>query len=175
MPLVTFDLNADPVTVRLPIVWRLGRLFNVVTSVKRARITDEMGFLALDIEGTTQEVAQAANYLRALGLLNHTGEALVPQSIADPENTVSRANTIDVKLSTNNPGQYDVPILFRLGKDFDIVVDIERAAFDAEDGGFIEVALSGPLGEIQRAIAYLHTTGLHVFPLQRSVTDYSNL
>ena len=56
-----------------------------------------------------------------------------------------------------------------------MVVDIEQAEFDDEEGGRIEVTLSGALNAVQRAIAYLHTTGLHVNPHQRSVTDDSNL
>ena len=41
MPLVTVDLNAKSNTARLPIIWRLGRLFNVVTNVRRARVSDK--------------------------------------------------------------------------------------------------------------------------------------
>jgi hypothetical protein len=74
-----------------------------------------------------------------------------------------------------NAAQGQVPTLFRIGKDLAVVVNIERAEFDAEEGGSIEIAISGVLSDVQRAIAYLHTTGLHVNPRQRSVSDYSNL
>ncbi|HZP84070.1 MAG TPA: NIL domain-containing protein, partial [Chthonomonadaceae bacterium] len=84
-------------------------------------------------------------------------------------------NTIYVRLTTVTPEQAHAPLLHRVGKDFNVVVNIERAAFDDEEGGWIEITLSGPLTEVQRAIAYLHTTGIHVNPRQRSVTDYGNL
>jgi hypothetical protein len=176
MPLLTLDLSAKSNTARLPIIWRLGRRFKVVTNIRRARVSDDAAYVRLDIEGSTQEVEQAAGYLRSLGLLpDSTANALVPANAAEPEETVSGARTIYVRLATVNPEQDHVPVLYRVGKDFGVVVNIERAEFDEEEGGYVEIAISGPLGEVQRAIAYLHTTGMHVFPRQRSVTDYSNL
>lgn len=175
MPHVTLDLQARQNTVGQPILWRLGRLFNVLTNVRRARVSEDAGYVSLDIEGSTQEVEQARAYLRSLGLTQDAGEALTAPGTAAPEDTVSLADTIYVKLTTINPEQGAVPVLYRLGKDFNVVVNIKRAEFDAEEGGSIEIAISGPLSEVQRSIAYLHTTGLHVFPRQRSVTDYRNL
>ena len=175
MPLVTLDLNARPETARLPFIWRLGRLFNVVTSVRRARVSDESAYIRLDVEGSTGEVEQTTNYLRSLGLLHASGKALSPVGALAPEDTVSQANTIDVRIATVAPEQDSAPVLYRVGKDFDVVVNIDRAEFDDEEGGYVEVAISGGLSEVQRAIAYLHTTGLHIYPRQRSVTDYSNL
>jgi len=176
MPLVTVDLSAKQNTARLPIIWRLGKLFNVVTNIHRARVSDDTAYVRLDIEGSTQEVEQATGYLRSLGLLADTSSnALVPGNVAAPEDTVSRANTIIVRLDTVNPEQDHVPVLYRLGKDFAVVVNIDKAEFDEEEGGYVEIAISGALAEVQRSIAYLHTTGLHLFPRQRSVTDYSNL
>jgi hypothetical protein len=99
----------------------------------------------------------------------------VPANSRPPEDTVSRANTITVRLDTVSTEQGGVPTLYRVGKDYNVVVNLERAAFDNEEGGYVEIAISGPLEDVQRAIAYLHTTGLHVNPYQRSVTDYRNL
>ena len=45
---------------------------------------------------------------------------------------------------------------------------IRKANVD-EDFGWMQIELEGPLEEVQRATAWLHTTGLHVDPLQRSV------
>ncbi len=175
MPVVTVNLSAKNEMARLPLIWRLGRKFNVVTNVRAARATPDFAVVALDVEGSTQEVEQATSYLRALGVTEGSGDALVPARVWEPEDTVSRANTIYVRLNPVNPAQYNVPVLYRLGKDFDVVYTLEHAGFDDEEGGYVEIAISGPLGEIQRAIAYLHTTGLHVNPRQRSVTDYGNL
>lgn len=175
MPVVTVELNAARDAADQPILWRLGKLFNVVTNIRRARVTEDHAYIALTLEGTAQEVEQATGYLRAQGLLNGAEASPPPSVAALPEAAIPQANTIYVRLTTVTPAQAHAPLLYRVGKDFNLVVNIERAAFDDEEGGWAEITLSGPLTEVQRAIAYLHTTGTHVNPRQRSVTDYGNL
>lgn len=58
--------------------------------------------------------------------------------------------------------------IWRLSREFNLRVTILKANVD-EDYGWMQISLEGPLEEIQRATAWLHTTGLHVDPLQRSV------
>ena len=58
--------------------------------------------------------------------------------------------------------------IWRLAREFSIKVTICKANVD-EDFGWMQIDLEGPLEEVQRATAWLHTTGLHVDPLQRSV------
>lgn len=175
MSVSTVEINARQDTVKQPILWRLGKLFNVVTNIRRARVTDDYGFIVLEMEGSNQEIQQATDYLIGLGLVKDRVASSSTVSAALPETAVAQTTSIYVRLDTVNAAQGHAPILYRVGKDFDVVVNIERAAFDEEEGGFIEVTLSGPLNAVQRAIAYLHTTGIHVNPRQRSVTDYSNL
>jgi hypothetical protein len=62
-----------------------------------------------------------------------------------------------------------------LAKDFDVVTNIRRAQV-TEDYGFVEVDIEGALEEVQRAVSWLHTTGLNVSAKQRSVgKDTENL
>ncbi|MCH8274535.1 MAG: NIL domain-containing protein [Armatimonadetes bacterium] len=58
--------------------------------------------------------------------------------------------------------------IWRLSRDFNLKVTILKANVD-EDFGWMQIALEGPIEEVQRAIAWLHTTGLHVDPQERSV------
>jgi L-aspartate semialdehyde sulfurtransferase ferredoxin len=176
MAAVTVEINAGREFDNQPLVWRLGKLFRVVTNIRRARVSDDMAYLSVEMEGSQLEVEQATNYLRRLGVLRDDvepwGEARTP---SPPEKDIEPANTIYVGLKTVNAAQADAPILYRIGRDFDVYVNIERAMFDEEEGGFVDISITGNLTSVQRAIAYLHTTGLHVNPRQRSVTDYSNL
>jgi hypothetical protein len=174
MPVVPIELNARKELADKPLVWRLGKLFNVVTNIRRARVTEDYAHIALDIEGSSQEVEQAVAYLRSLGVLGESPAASAPVAGPAPETQIPQPNAIYVRLTTVSSAQGQTPLLYRVGKDFDAVVNIERAAFD-EESGFVEITLSGPLAEVQRAIAYLHTTGIQVNPRQRSVTDYGNL
>ena len=93
MPVVNVELNARRETVQQPIIWRLGRLFNVVTNIRRARVTEDYGYVLLEMEGSTAEIEQAKAYLAGLGLIQGTGDstsasarlrASVPTRAANP-------------------------------------------------------------------------------------------
>lgn len=74
---------------------------------------------------------------------------------------------VDINLTATGPG-VEQPWLWRLSKEFDVSVNILKASVDTEHG-WIQVRLEGPLEEIQRATAWLMTTGMHIDALQRSV------
>lgn len=78
--------------------------------------------------------------------------------------------TVHMTIATTNPEQVKEPWLWRLGRDFDLRVNILKANIN-EDAGWAFVALEGPIEEIQRATAWLHTTGLHIEPVERSVFE----
>lgn len=82
---------------------------------------------------------------------------------------------IHVKMSTRTSDQVNAPILCRLAKDFDVVTNIRRASI-SEDYGSVELDIEGDLEEAQRAVSWLHTTGLQVEAMERSVgRDTANL
>jgi ABC-type methionine transport system ATPase subunit len=60
------------------------------------------------------------------------------------------------------------PWIWRLSRDFNVRVNIRKANIDA-DFGWVQVELEGSIEEIQRATAWLMTTGLTVEALQRAV------
>ncbi len=159
-----------------PILWRMARLFHVVPTIIKARITSETAFMSIEVEGSASQCAAARAYLASLGMVA-SGEVdlSLPSGLGQrPEDSISSAYTIHIRLDVVQRQSITTPILYRLGRDFDIVCNITGADLD-EDGGWVEIALTGRLGEVQRAIAYLHTTGIHVDPRERSVTDFSNL
>ncbi|MGO8670994.1 MAG: NIL domain-containing protein [Capsulimonadaceae bacterium] len=62
---------------------------------------------------------------------------------------------------TFNSAMQDKPILQDIGKRYDVVVNIERANI-SESSGWVRVALTGDIEEIQRATAYLNSLGVFV-------------
>lgn len=75
---------------------------------------------------------------------------------------------VDINLTARGE-QVREPWLWRLSKEFDVKVTLVKANIDT-DFGWVQVQLEGPIEEIQRATAWLMTTGLHVDALQRSVS-----
>lgn len=60
--------------VRQPLLYQLSRQFNVVTNIRGASVTEEGGFVALEIEGESQEIDRVLAYLKSLGI--EVGEGL---------------------------------------------------------------------------------------------------
>jgi ABC-type methionine transport system ATPase subunit len=55
-------------SIREPIVWKLGRKFDVVTNIRQASVTDEIGIVCLELEGKRDEVKRAIKWLEKQGI-----------------------------------------------------------------------------------------------------------
>lgn len=75
--------------------------------------------------------------------------------------------TVDINVTAGQE-QVGEPLVWQLIRDFNVKVNIKQANID-RDFGWIQLELSGPVENIQRATAWLMTTGVHVEALQRSV------
>lgn len=60
------------------------------------------------------------------------------------------------------------PWVYRLSRDFNVQVNIRKANIDT-DFGWASIELEGAEEEIQRAVAWLMTTGLHVESMARAL------
>ncbi len=49
--------------IREPLLYNLGKNFNVIPNIRGASITDEVGLVCLDIEGDDAEIERAVQYL----------------------------------------------------------------------------------------------------------------
>ncbi len=62
------------------------------------------------------------------------------------------------------------PIIYRLGRDFDVVTNIRRADVQ-EDMGWVVLELDGEDSEINRGLAWVSSTGVRVDPISGDVID----
>jgi L-aspartate semialdehyde sulfurtransferase ferredoxin len=51
-----------------PLLWELGKQFEVVTNVRQASMTDEIGLVSLSLEGEREEIKKAISWLEKLGV-----------------------------------------------------------------------------------------------------------
>jgi ABC-type methionine transport system ATPase subunit len=63
-----FYLTYPSPLVKEPVLYLLGKKFNVVTNIRGANISNEMGLLALELEGPQKEIDQAVGWLREQGI-----------------------------------------------------------------------------------------------------------
>jgi hypothetical protein len=54
--------------ITTPVIWELGHKFKVVTNVRQASVTDEIGIVCLEIEGKRSEIKSAIRWLESLGV-----------------------------------------------------------------------------------------------------------
>jgi len=51
-----------------PIVWELGKNFTLVTNIRQASVTDEVGIVSLSLSGERDEIKKAIAWLEELGV-----------------------------------------------------------------------------------------------------------
>lgn len=54
--------------IRDPILYTVGQKFKVIPNIRGASISDEVGFVALELTGEAEEVARAVQYFKDLGV-----------------------------------------------------------------------------------------------------------
>jgi hypothetical protein len=61
-------LMYPPKLIRTPVIWQLGQKFKLVTNVRQASVTGEIGVVCLEIEGKRAVIKDAIKWLEHLGL-----------------------------------------------------------------------------------------------------------
>jgi len=61
-------LTYPPKLLKEPIIYQLGHKFRVVTNIRGANISAEVGLVALEIDGEQAEVTAAIQWLSELGV-----------------------------------------------------------------------------------------------------------
>ncbi len=54
--------------ITLPIIYELGKEFNVVTNIRRADVTQEHGWVVLELEGEMEEIERGLDWVVAKGV-----------------------------------------------------------------------------------------------------------
>ena len=61
-------LMFPPRLIKKPLVWELGHKFKVVTNIRQASVTDEIGIVCLELDGKREEVKAAIKWLEKQGV-----------------------------------------------------------------------------------------------------------
>lgn len=51
-----------------PILWELAKNFSVVTNIRQASVTAEVGLVSLELDGEREEIKKAIAWLEELGI-----------------------------------------------------------------------------------------------------------
>ncbi len=61
-------LMYPPKLITNPVIWELARKFPVVTNVRQASVTDEIGIVCLELSGQRPDLKAAIRWLEKLGI-----------------------------------------------------------------------------------------------------------
>jgi ABC-type methionine transport system ATPase subunit len=61
-------LMYPPKLIKNPIIWELAHKFPVITNVRQASVTDEIGIVSLEFEGARNDIKAAIQWLEKLGI-----------------------------------------------------------------------------------------------------------
>lgn len=54
--------------IKEPIIWRLGRDFQLVTNIRRADVTDDRGWVVLELDGDMEEIERGVQWVVQQGV-----------------------------------------------------------------------------------------------------------
>ena len=57
-----------PKMITTPVIWELSQKFKVVTNVRQASVTDEIGIVCLELEGKRADITAAIKWLEKAGI-----------------------------------------------------------------------------------------------------------
>ena len=61
-------LMYPPKQITAPVIWELAKKFPIVTNVRQASVTDEIGVVCLEITGQRQDLKAAIRWLEKMGI-----------------------------------------------------------------------------------------------------------
>ena len=63
---VKFTFPQELITI--PIIYEIGKEFELVTNIRRADVTEDRGWVVLELDGDLQEVERALDWVAAKGV-----------------------------------------------------------------------------------------------------------
>ncbi len=54
--------------IKEPVIWKLGRQFELVTNIRRADVTEDRGWVVLELEGEMLEIERGIRWVQDQGV-----------------------------------------------------------------------------------------------------------
>jgi ABC-type methionine transport system ATPase subunit len=68
MPRQRLHLTFPEQLVQEPVIYTLGKQFNIVTNIRRANVEEKIGWVILEVEGDAEALGRAVRYLEERGV-----------------------------------------------------------------------------------------------------------
>ncbi len=54
--------------IKEPVIWKLGKQFDLVTNIRRADVTEDRGWVILELEGELEEIERGVRWVTDQGV-----------------------------------------------------------------------------------------------------------
>ena len=61
-------LMFPPKLIKEPLIWQLSQKFPVITNIRQASVTDEIGIVSLELDGSRGDIKAAIRWLEKIGV-----------------------------------------------------------------------------------------------------------
>lgn len=61
-------LMYPPKKIKEPVIWQLTQKFPVITNIRQASVTDEIGIVSLELDGKRTDIKAAIKWLEKVGM-----------------------------------------------------------------------------------------------------------
>ena len=68
MAFLRVRLSFPPSQITEPVIYNIGRQYNIVTNIRRANVTADTGWVVLEITGEADELERAVDHLRNINV-----------------------------------------------------------------------------------------------------------
>jgi len=68
MPRLRVKFTFPPEQIKEPVIYEVGKRFDLVTNVRRADITAEVAWAILELDGSREDLDRGVEWLRDLGI-----------------------------------------------------------------------------------------------------------
>ncbi len=68
MPKLRLHLTFPEQLIQDPIIWRLGRQYDIITNIRRANVEEAVGWVILEVEGAEEALDQGVSWMKEMGV-----------------------------------------------------------------------------------------------------------
>jgi ABC-type methionine transport system ATPase subunit len=68
MPKLRLHLTFPEQLIQDPIIWRLGRQYDIITNIRRANVEESVGWVILEVEGAEEALDQGVAWMQEMGV-----------------------------------------------------------------------------------------------------------
>ncbi len=55
--------------IKEPVIYNLGHKFKIITNIRKANVTNDYGWVLLELDGELEEIKKGEKYLTGLGII----------------------------------------------------------------------------------------------------------